>query len=247
MIRKKAGAVEWLEFELLSDIPTLVHGVFTRHGGISASPYSSLNLGGGSGDDPSTIARNRALMLDALNIKQMVSGYQTHGVEIFEVPTDNPQVNQSCDGLITSAANLGLLIKHADCQAAIFYDPTRRLIANVHCGWRGSVQNIYAKTVKRLGGRPENLLVCISPSLGPERAEFKNYATELPASFLSFQHKPTYFDFWQISRAQLEEAGVLPHHIQIAEICTYSNTADFFSYRREKITGRNASIVALID
>lgn len=246
MIRKKSGPVEWLEFELLSEFPHLVHGVFLRHGGVSAAPFNQLNIGGGTGDDPIAIAHNRSLMLDALKLKKIVSGKQTHGVQIVEVPSDDPQLEESCDGLITKSAQVGLLIKHADCQAAIFYDPIRRIIANVHCGWRGNVQNIYSKIVERLG-HPEDLLVCISPSLGPDFSEFKNYETEFPASFLPFQKKPTYFDLWEISRAQLEEAGVLAHHIQIANLCTHANSTDYFSYRREKITGRHGTVIALID
>lgn len=244
MIRKKRGAVEWLEFELLADDPHIVHGVFLRHGGVSKAPFDSLNVGG---DDAEAKQSNRNILCETLCIEKLISGKQTHGIHIMEVPSENSQLEESCDGLITDKKDLGLLIQHADCQAAIFYDPVKRLVANVHCGWRGSVQNIYARTVKKMGGRPENLLVCISPSLGPTAAEFKNYASELPATFFPFQVRANYFDFWAISRAQLEMAGVLPHHIQIAGMCTYSNAEDFFSYRRDKITGRNGTVVALIE
>lgn len=141
------------------------------------------------------------------------------------------------------------MIKHADCQAAIFFDPVERAVGAVHCGWRGNVQNIYRHTVEtfqsQFGSRVENLLVCISPSLGPENAEFINHERELPQEFLSFKQKVCHFDLWAIARWQLEEVGVLPQHIEIANICTFSDAGDFFSFRREKKTGNHGTVVVL--
>ena len=141
------------------------------------------------------------------------------------------------------------MIKHADCQAAIFYDPVHHAVSCVHAGWRGNVQNIYAHAIAFMAGKfhsqPADILVCISPSLGPHFSEFKNYKTEFPESFWPFQIRPNYFNLWEISRTQLQECGILPHHIEIASICTYANEQDFFSYRRDKVTGRNATVVAL--
>lgn len=247
MRRRKKDNVEWLEFDLLADIPNLVHGVFLRHGGYSTGPYDSLNAGGGSGDDRECIRKNREKIQELLKIPMIVAGNQVHGNNV-EIVTPSFADNIDCDGLVTSEENIGLMIKHADCQAAIFFDPILRLLANVHCGWRGSVKNIYANTIdkmKSLGSNPQNILVCISPSLGPLAAEFKHYSSELPESFWEFQIKPTYFDFWSISRQQLEKCGILRHHIEIASLCTVAEAKDFFSYRRDKITGRNATLVAL--
>lgn len=243
MIRKKKDGIEWLEFELLADFPHLIHGVFLRVGGASDFPFDSLNLGDATGDHHVHVTHNRRRICEVFCLERLIFGKQTHGDVVLEVPADDHKLRISCDGLITKVPNIGLAIQHADCQAAIFYDPIEKIIANVHCGWRGSVQNIYAKTVSQLGSRPENLLVCISPSLGPTAAEFIHYQRELPPSFFSFQIRPTYFDFWTISRMQLQQAGVLPHHIEIANICTVSNPKEFFSYRREKKTGRNATVV----
>jgi YfiH family protein len=140
------------------------------------------------------------------------------------------------------------MITHADCQATIIYDPVVHVVANVHSGWRGSVQNIYQKTVDYLkqqhGCKAENLLACIGPSLGPNSSEFINFKTELPETFLDFQVKPFYFDFWAISRWQLKCAGLLDHHIECAQIDTKQDSR-FFSHRRDKKTGRNAAMVIL--
>lgn len=247
MIRKKKGEVEWLEFELLSDLP-IVHGVFLRHGGISPEPFASLNVGGGAGDVPEHVAENRQRILDVLNVPHYISGMQVHGDEVALVNEGTRDVGD-CDALITECPNLGLMIKHADCQVAIIYDPVRKALATVHSGWRGNVKNIYAKAIRKMaqefGSRRENLLVGISPSLGPNHAEFKNYETEFPKEFWDFQVRPQYFDLWAIARYQLEKCGVLSHHIEIAGICTYANKQDFFSYRRDKVKGNNATLAML--
>lgn len=247
MIRKQKEGLEWLEFDLLQPFPEVVHGVFLRSGGTSENAYSSLNVGGGSGDCKEKIAKNRSIVQKSLGVASLISCLQVHGDNVKDV--SELTLEEGCDGMITKEKNQALMIKHADCQAAIFFDPVNKIIANVHSGWRGNVQNIYAKTVEKMqamGSLPQDLIVCISPSLGPERAEFVNFETEFPFSFWAFQIRLNYFDLWEISRSQLEEAGVPSGQIEIAGICTYDNPADFYSYRRDKVTGRNATVVALI-
>ncbi len=237
----------WHTFDLLAECSGLVHGVFPRQGGVSKGPLSSLNCGFSVGDNPSHVETNISRALEALNIPSYCRVNQKHGKRVVEAcPEIDPP---EADGLMTDRPDLGLLITHADCQAAIFYDPIHRAIANVHCGWRGNVINIYQETVAALGRRygslPQDLLVAISPSLGPKAAEFQNYQKELPRHFWEFQVKPHYFDLWEISRWQLREAGILEHHIEIAGICTHSSPKDWFSYRREGLTGRHGTFVAL--
>ncbi len=248
MLRKKREGIEWLEFEHLADQPDLTHGIFLRHGGISNGPFGSLNAGGSTGDHAENVSENRKRILQALNIEFYVSGTQVHGDGVIWVK-EREQVVGECDALITSKAGIGLMIKHADCQAAIFYDPVNRALSNVHAGWRGNVKNVYRATVQKMqeafGSKPQNLLVGISPSLGPNHAEFKNFKSEFPESFWDFQVRPFYFDLWAIARHQLQECGILAHHIEIAEICTYENQQDCFSYRRDKVTGRNATLAMI--
>jgi len=246
MNRHSQNGLEWLTFNHLSDCPRLSHGVFLRHGGVSSGGFDSLNFGLTQGDLPQSVTTNRQRALQALGINHYVNLFQKHTDQVIEA---NPAVKDEGDSLITDQPDLGLLILHADCQAAILYDPIQHALANVHSGWRGSVANIYQKTIEnmkiRFGTRPEDLLVGISPSLGPSAAEFRNYRDELPEHFWSYQVKPTYFDFWEISRWQLTGCGVLPHHIEVAELCTYTNTEDFFSYRRVKVSGRHGTLAAL--
>ncbi len=242
---------EWLVFDHLSTIAHLKHGTFLRHGGVSQAHLSSLNFGRVHGESEENVTKNITIALDLLGIPRAFSGQQRHGKEIAEITKAflAKAEEKICDVLMTNEPGIGLMIKHADCQAGILYDPKNHAIAAVHAGWRGSVHNIYKQTIEKMtaryGTKPQDLLVGISPSLGPLNAEFRNYRDELPPSFWAFQVKPLYFDFWQISRWQLEEAGVLPHHIEIAGICTYACEKDCFSHRRNPTTGRHATIVAL--
>jgi YfiH family protein len=246
---KEKDGIRWLEFKLLADFKQLRHGVFLRHGGCSSGPFSSLNFGFFIGDPIENVRANIEKIKGVLGISHIMNSDLKHGKRVVEVSPHNLAEQSECDALTTSYSDIGLMMTHADCQAAIFYDPVKHAVANVHAGWRGSVQNIYAETVqfmnKTYGSKACDLLVGISPSLGPKEAEFINYRKELPEHFWKYKDQSNFFDFWAISEAQLIESGVLAHHIELAGIGTLSNPQDFFSYRRDKITGRHATLVAL--
>ena len=229
MISRQRENIHWLEFEQLQEFPHIVHGVFTR----SHNVY-----------DPEKRAHKS--ISEHLGLPQLITARQIHGHRVAHLPEEKVG---TCDGMMTQAPHLPLLIQHADCQAALFYDPIHRAIANVHCGWRGNVQNIYRVTIQKMGKKfrtkPQDLLVCISPSLGPKKSEFRNHMRELPQDFYPFQIAPNYFDLWEISKMQLLREGVLPDHIELANLCTYEEAATFFSYRREKKTGGNGTVIAL--
>lgn len=245
MLRKKKESIEWLEFEHLQHEGDISHGIFLRSGGVSTAPFASLNAGGKAGDTKENIAENCKRIRAILGINDLFSGEQVHGDKVAVAPSSDALI---CDGLITQKPGLGLMINHADCQAALLYDPVKKIVANIHAGWRGQVQNIYGKAVEQLatmGCKPQDLLVGICPSLGPCCAEFQHYKQELPESFWEYQVRPFYFDLWQIAKEQLLCSGILPHHLQIARICTKCHADEFFSYRREKTTGRNGTVIAL--
>jgi polyphenol oxidase len=244
-------------FENLSQVPDLVHGVFTRHGGVSRQPYATLNAAWNNGDEPEAVRENLLRVKAAMGVEQLAASKQTHGNTIHVVDEESLAMATARqpvlftppgDALVTRLRGVGLLIKIADCQAIFLVDPVRQVIANVHCGWRGSVGGFPEKVVSflhdRFGTQPEDLLAGISPSLGPCCAEFTNYARELPAPFWSFQTKAQYFDFWAITRWQLMKAGLRPERIEIANRCTVCESGDFFSYRGERTTGRNAAVLA---
>lgn len=229
VIRRKKEKFDILEFEQLQEFSEIVHAVYLKPVDAREDPLHPL--------------------VESLGISSYSKGHLVHGNCVVHI-SSKEETPGKCDGLITKMSDIALITTHADCQATLFYDPINRAIASVHCGWRSNVANIYKNTVKEMkchfGSRPEDLLVCVGPSLGPNRSEFINYQTEIPIEYHRFQFKPFYFDLWEISRFQLEEAGILSHHIEIAKICTFENKGDFFSYRREGIkAGRHVSLIAL--
>lgn len=242
--------LEWLEFDLLEPYSHVVHGTFLRHGGTSHKHFYSLNLSEAVGDHPNNVKVNRETVRKALDLPRILYAHQTHGIAVHRIRIGkNDEKIPSGDALFTTEKNLGLAVTHADCQAAIFYDPVHEAVGVVHCGWKGAAQNIYARMVeemhREIGTQPQNLIVCISPSLGPDHSEQKNYKEELPPDLWDFQVQPNYFDYWAIGRKQLTGAGVLEKNIEISGICTCCDEKNCYSYRREKDTGRHATIVAL--
>lgn len=253
LTRHEAQGLVWYEFPLLTAFPKLQHRIWTRRGGVSPAPFASLNLSYSVGDDPERVRQNRRLIREAMGLEELLSVGQTHGPHCL-ILTGRQQIPagrelKGIDILITDLPGVGLLIKQADCQAVILYDPVRQVVANIHCGWRGNVQNVLGQAVARLqevfGSRPRDLYAGISPSLGPCCAEFQNYRQEWPERFWSYRDNDGFFDLWRLSRDQLAAAGIPANQIQIAGICSREAAADFFSYRRERVTGRNGTVVAL--
>jgi YfiH family protein len=237
---------------LLAAVPDGVHGFFTRQGGVSTGIYHSLNVSLAVGDRREPAAENLRRVQAALGLPGLASAAQVHGgrAAVITSPgqallSDIPEV----DILVTTVAGLGLLIKQADCQAVMFADPVNRVVANVHCGWRGQVHNILAETVRllqsRFGTRPADLYAAVGPSLGPCCAEFRNFRREFPSALWTYQVRPNYFDLWRLSRDQLALAGLSPSRIDLAELCTRCGVDDFYSYRRDRVTGRQGAIIAL--
>lgn len=251
MQRKSNQDIQWLEFDLLANAKGISHAVLLRHGGTSQGPYASLNVSTTIGDEEGAVQENLSRVETALQLSPVHFLNQVHGTHIVEVKKKSaPFHPANGDALICSIPGAPLLLNHADCQAALIYDPVGHVVAAVHAGWRGNVHNFYKKVVDRLkemGSNPADLLVGISPSLGPEHAQFINYEHELPKHFWPYQIKPMYFDLWAIAEDQFKEAGVLPHHIEMARICTFTNKDDCFSYRRDKTTGRHGSVIVLND
>ncbi len=189
--------------------------------------------------------------MKSLEISRLVSCRQVHGAEICRI-TEMPPAGETeiagCDSLITDIPGVFLMIQQADCQAVLLLDPERRVIANIHAGWRGSVLGIINKTVTAMKTcyqtNPADLLAAIGPSLGPCCAEFVNFRRELPEPFQKYQVRENYFDFPAISRDQLLSCGLEPANIELARICTRCDSR-WFSYRRQQDTGRFCSVIGL--
>jgi YfiH family protein len=243
------AAEHLLKFQEFEKHP-VIHGMYNRHGGISPAPWDSNNVSYGLGDSSDNVSANREKIKGGQGYKHLVSARQIHSSRVYCV-SDEPAGDLEIDGydaLITSLRGLGLMIQQADCQAVMLYDPVIQAAGIAHVGWRGSVANIIAETVfamsQTFSTESVDIIAAISPSLGPCCAEFVNYHSELPAALHGYQVRPNYLNFWDISRDQLCAAGVRPENIHIAEICTCCNH-DFFSYRRDRDTGRFASVIGI--
>jgi hypothetical protein len=239
--------LQYFQFSHLKQLPDIAHGIFTRIGGYSNSPYNSLNISFNVGDNPADVQKNIQLITDVMGFTKFQSLKQTHSCKIHVIKTisHDPLIG---DALITEQSNILLIIKTADCQPLLLADPANHRVAAIHSGWRGSVQNIIGKTITKmieLGTKPQNIIAGMGPSLGPCCAEFIHYQQELPEYMWSYAMKPNYFNFWEISKKQLKDKGVLEKNIEMSKMCTKCCNDLFYSYRRKKISGRFASVIGI--
>lgn len=175
----------------------------------------------------------QGLVKDLLEIPGAIMAEQVHADDIVEI-NERPLAELRCDAFMTQKKGLPLMVKVADCQGLLIYDPENDAIASVHSGWRGSVLNIIGKTIQKMKQKydsdPSALLVAISPSLGPCCAEFTDPRNELPAFMHRFIKANNHVDFWSLSLEQLKLEGVLPKHIELAGRCTKCQPG-YYSYR----------------
>ena len=230
----------------------LIHGVFTRRGGISDPPYHGLNTSYMVGDAQAHVTKNLQEIKKTMGANHLVFMNQSHGNNILVLRKGQYTKSRkipSADAMITNIPYLAIMVKIADCQGVIIFDPIRCVLANVHCGWRGNVENIVKGVVIRMnkdfGCRESDLLAAISPSLGPCCGEFVSHKEIFPKTFRRFMVHENYFDLWAISQWQLVDAGLRKENIEIAGICTRCRTDLFYSYRGEGKTGR-FGVVAML-
>ena len=244
--------VPYFQFPGLSAYPDLAHFVFTRHGGVSDSVFGSLNVSTSTGDRAKSVETNLSIIREITGARSLRFLNQVHGKDIVILRESHLQDEQppfTADAMITDLAGVALLVKQADCQAVVLYDPDRKVISNVHCGWRGSVHGLLSAVVAAMraefGCEPSRLRAAIGPSLGPCCAEFVTYAEIFPKSFRPFMVRDNYFDLWALSRSQLVQSGLDEAHIETAGWCTRCQTDLFYSHRAEGTTGRFATVVML--
>ena len=256
ILTHKNGA-SFYRFESLARFSEIRHGIFTRHFGCSTGPFESLNVSFGLGDKTAQVKENRQVIARAIGSNNLIFAQQVHGDQVLILNPANFAGDESSgsvlgtgDALVTDACGKFLTIQLADCQSILLYDASRRVVANIHSGWRSSIRNIAGRTVqimqKHFKCHPADIMAGIGPSLGPCCAEFVNYQNEIPESYWKFKDDAHRFDFWAISKHQLQEAGVLLKHINVAGVCTRCRPKTFFSYRREKQTGRFAAAIGLL-
>jgi YfiH family protein len=248
------------EFDHLKNHNNIIHGIFARSGRTGTEQFDSLNISINSGDKKSVIADNQKLIIKKMGMKPLIFLNQVHGTEIkilkkaendlFENFQPGKEV-YTADGIITDITDVFLVIQVADCQAVVLYDYEKRVIANIHSGWKGSVKNIIGKCVAKMlsefGCNSDNIIAGISPSLGPCCSEFVNYKYEIPESLWKYKIEgKDYFDFWEMSCDQLMDKGIKRANIENMGICTRCNMDKFYSYRGEKTTDRFVCVISLI-
>jgi hypothetical protein len=248
--------METLKLINLSAIEGIEHHIFSRHGGYSQGDYASLNVSLGVGDDIGMVQQNRRIILGHMKTGCLAFLNQVHGTRVLTIDQRSfcggvPETLHAGtgDAMITNIPGVTLVVLVADCQAVLMADPVKRVIANVHVGWRGNVNHILCRTItemhSRFGCDPVDLRVGISPSLGPCCAEFVNFASEIPKMYWHHKDQQNRFDLWALSREQLLLEGVLPENIHVSGICTRCRTDNYFSYRANGITGRFAAAIHL--
>ena len=247
VITKNVGTLEYQAAEEIS-VP---HAFTTRYGGVSSGTQESLNLAIGRGDSPGNVEANLRILAKALGFapEKYVMTWQIHS-DIVRVVTeadcngffhrDYPQ----CDALVTNTPGVTLLVFTADCTPLLFHDPVTGAVGAAHAGWRGTAQNIGAKTVeamvKNFGCKPENIRAAIGPNLG--QCHFETdldvpaaltaaFGEEIQAYIRNIGEK-YYPDLKGINALALRRAGV--HHIEISESCTWCESDRFWSHRVTK-------------
>jgi YfiH family protein len=237
-------------------VPDVACAFQLRTGGASSGPYAQGNVSLMVGDDPEDAAANREALASELGLEAVAELKQVHGDHmLFEPPAKAllqaripPSVEG--DGLAASRPGLGLLIKTADCQPLFFAHESGRAVAALHVGWRGNRMNFPDKGLRafcdRYGCAPGDVLAVRGPSLGPASAEFVNFEREWGDAYAPwFDARRRTMDLWRLTRSQLTAAGMAPERIFGLDLCTAS-LPQFFSYRREKTTGRQANLIWII-
>ena len=222
--------------------------VTDRHGGRSVAPYDELNLADHVGDDPQAVAANRERVRAALGLQAaLVTMRQVHGVGVTVVE-DVPEQEPEADALVTAAPGLALAVLVADCTPVMLWDRRAGVIAAVHAGRRGLASGVLPAalaTMLELGARPDRVYAAVGPSICPEhyevpegmRAEVQAVA---PASAATTSTGAPALDIRAGLLAQLHEAGV--RQGMVMPQCT-AESRDYFSYRRDGVTGRFAGVV----
>lgn len=239
------------------------HAFSTRIGGVSHGPFHTLNLGNPAQnpqgppipqDEPIYLQSNYDRLQDALGLPQVQRAWvrQVHGTRILLVDDPVPFGDTDADGIITSAKNVLLTIRVADCVPILLASADGSIVAAVHAGWRGVVAGIVPRAVQALaehGALRGHLLAAIGPSIGAPHFEVgEEVAAEFLAAGLAAavqrpagQPKP-HIDLACALRLQLARHDV--SHIDTADLCTFQKSDEFFSHRRENgITGRMAGVI----
>ena len=219
--------------------------VTTRMGGFSRGPWASMNLGMNCGDDPADVLQNRDLLGRALPADPLWLE-QVHGTTV--VLNDGLQVTTpEADAQVAFGPGKVCAVLTADCLPVLFCSRSGDRVAAAHAGWRGLAAGVLEQTVKALEWTPSGIMAWLGPAIGPDAYEVgdevvENFEAEFPRGFKRNGDR-WLMDLYALARIRLEAAGVTS--IYGGGFCTWTDSKRFFSYRRDGVTGRMASLVWL--
>lgn len=231
--------------------------ITTCHGGISLPPYASNNLGLHVGDSAQAVAYNRQHLSEQLGLLQSPQWLeQIHGVKVVEAHSDG--LVRTADGSYTTQPGLACLVMTADCLPILLCDKQGTQVAALHCGWRSLAGGICERGLEKFSGARSDVLAYLGPAISQAHFEVGidvleaffaaarsvHHADEIAAAFITGA-RPLHFyaDIYALARAELNALGVKA--IYGGDYCTYADEARFYSFRRDKTTGRMASLIWL--
>lgn len=226
----------------------------TRLGGVSVAPYASLNLGAHVQDDAIAVATNRQLLSPYLP-SEPVWVNQVHGTDVIDAATST--CLQNADASFTTKPNVVCVTMTADCLPVLLCDQQGTVVAAVHAGWKGLCDGVVEAAVSKMQVPPNQILVWLGPAIGPNafevgndvRQQFmaKDNQAELAFKPINPQDANTKWlgNLYLIAQQRLAKLGVTQvYGAGINEdFCTYTDEARFFSFRRDNVTGRMATII----
>lgn len=230
-----------IEAENLKSIAGIRHGFFTREGGNSKGLYASLNTGLGSQDNRETVRANREVIRAQIEARALVTPYQHHGDRAETVcqawPDDQPP---KADAVVTEREGLAVAVNTADCTPVLFASGDGAVVGAAHAGWKGAIGGILESTVAALeaaGG--QHIHAAIGPTIsasayevGPEFID--NFLSEDTSNqrFFTASTRPGHHMFDLPAYVEMRLGRLKLASIENLAICTYSDEARFFSYRR---------------
>ena len=248
--------VPYLEFSLLRDSGIVNHGFSTRLGGVSEGCFSSMNLSFDRGDRPEAVQENFRRIGKAIGVEcgDMVLSQQTHTTNVRLVTEEDrgkgivrKRDYTDVDGLITDVPGICLVTTYADCVPLYFADPVKKAIGLSHSGWRGTVGRIGQKTIEKMqqyfGSDPSDILAAIGPSVCMDCYEvsedvilrFQKVFDRQDWGDL-FYEKPGgkyQLNLWKANEIIFREAGILPEHMAVTNLCTHCNSSILYSHRAQ--------------
>lgn len=232
--------------------PTGVHAlVTTRRGGVSVAPYGSLNLGTHVGDDPAAVGVNRAALGQFLPAEPAWLS-QVHGVNVVDAAWAAQQSTPAeADASVSHSAGAVCVIMTADCLPVLFASRDGSAVAAAHAGWRGLAAGVLEATLAAMNCAPQDVIAWLGPAIGPTHFEvgpevrevFMRHDPKAENAFRQGNGDRWMADIFVLARQRLHAAGIAGGGVYGGGVCTVERGADFFSYRRDRTTGRMAALV----